>query len=102
MTQQGWLAQIHGEICSEAGEGTWFLVSQINILIPNPPFSSHSHEWTPSTGISAVIACHTEPLNTEGHTTASCGRHRAASGTLGSVVEEGVPQETTASWEQID
>lgn len=44
MTQQGWLAQIYGEICSEAGEGTWFLVSQISILTPNPPFPSHSHE----------------------------------------------------------
>lgn len=56
MTEQGWLAQIYGKICSEAGEGTWFLLSGISILIPNPPIPSHSHERPSSTGISAVIA----------------------------------------------
>lgn len=54
---KGWLAQIHGKICSKAGEGTWFLVSGISILIPNPPFPSHSHEQPSFMGISAVIAC---------------------------------------------
>lgn len=54
---KGWLAQIHGKICSEAGKGTWFLVSGIGILIPNPPFPSHSNEQPSFTGISAVIVC---------------------------------------------